>query len=62
MHCNVCGATEFRTEPVSEVFIVDSKHILVEQIPARVHPVVRRRSAGRRPRRCAAWSTVRLGR
>ena len=36
MHCDVCGATEFRTEPVSEVFIVDGKRILVEHIPARV--------------------------
>ena len=36
MHCEVCGATEFRTEPVSEVFIVDGKRILVEHIPAHV--------------------------
>ena len=36
MHCDVCGTAEFRTEPVSEVFIVDGKRILVEHIPARV--------------------------
>ena len=35
-HYDVCRATEFRTELVSEVFIVDGKRILVEQIPARV--------------------------
>ena len=36
MHCDVCGATESRTELVSEVFTVDGKHILVEHILARV--------------------------
>ena len=41
MHCDVCGATEFRMESVSEVFIVDGKRILVEHIPARVCPLWR---------------------
>ncbi len=36
MHCDVCGATQFHTELVSEVFLVDSKRMLVEPIPARV--------------------------
>ena len=36
MHCDVCGATEFHMESVSEVFVVDGKRILVEHIPARV--------------------------
>jgi YgiT-type zinc finger domain-containing protein len=34
--CDVCGATEFRTELVSEVFLIDGKRVLVEDIPARV--------------------------
>ena len=34
--CHVCGATESRTEDVSEVFVVDGRRILVEHIPAQV--------------------------
>ena len=34
--CEVCGKTVMRTELVTEVFLVDGKRILVEQIPARV--------------------------
>lgn len=34
--CEVCGGTVMRTELVAEVFLVDGKRILVEQIPARV--------------------------
>lgn len=34
--CHVCGATEARTELVSEVFLIDGKFILVEDIPATV--------------------------
>lgn len=34
--CDVCGAAEFRTEMVSEVFLIDGKRVLVEDIPARV--------------------------
>ncbi len=34
--CDICGATEFRTEMVSEVFLIDGKRVLVEDIPARV--------------------------
>ena len=32
--CQVCGATEARTELVSEVFLVDGRPVLVEGIPA----------------------------
>ena len=32
--CQVCGATEARAEPVSEVFLVDGLPVLVEGIPA----------------------------
>lgn len=34
--CEVCGSTQVRTELVSEVFNIDSKLLLVEQIPAQV--------------------------
>jgi YgiT-type zinc finger domain-containing protein len=34
--CEVCGATEARQEAVEEVFRVNGKHVLVEQIPATV--------------------------
>jgi HTH-type transcriptional regulator/antitoxin MqsA len=34
--CHVCGNAEFREETVSEVFQIDGKTILVENIPARV--------------------------
>ncbi|MBM4461272.1 MAG: YgiT-type zinc finger protein [Chloroflexi bacterium] len=32
--CQVCGATEARSEVVSEVFLVDRLPVLVEDIPA----------------------------
>ena len=34
--CHVCGSTEARMELVSEVFRIDEKPILVENIPAQV--------------------------
>lgn len=34
--CHVCGATESHQELMSEVFIVDGRHVLIEQIPAQV--------------------------
>jgi len=34
--CHVCGSTEARMELVSEVFRVDGKPVLVENIPAQV--------------------------
>lgn len=34
--CEVCGCEEARTELVSDIFLVEGKRILVEQIPARV--------------------------
>ncbi len=34
--CNVCGSTEARQEMVSELFMIDGKPVLVENIPARV--------------------------
>jgi YgiT-type zinc finger domain-containing protein len=34
--CHVCGSTEARQERVNEVFVIDEKHILVEDIPATV--------------------------
>lgn len=34
--CDVCGGTEFREELVSQVFTIDGKRILVEDIPAKV--------------------------
>lgn len=35
-HCAMCDRTKFRDELISEVFIIDGKRILVENIPARV--------------------------
>ena len=32
--CQVCGATEARSEVVSEVFLIDGVPVLVEEIPA----------------------------
>jgi len=34
--CHVCGSTESREELVKDVFIVDGKPVLVENIPAQV--------------------------
>lgn len=34
--CDRCGSTEAKEEYVSEVFIIDNKPVLVEQIPALV--------------------------
>ena len=34
--CHVCGSTESRAELVSEVFQIDGKPVLVENIPAQV--------------------------
>jgi HTH-type transcriptional regulator / antitoxin MqsA len=34
--CHVCGATESHVEYVSEVFLVDDRRVLIEQIPARI--------------------------
>ena len=34
--CHVCGSTESRTELVSEIFQIDGKPILMEDIPAQV--------------------------
>ena len=34
--CHVCGSTEFREELTSEVFHVDGRPVLVEDIPVRV--------------------------
>jgi HTH-type transcriptional regulator / antitoxin MqsA len=34
--CHVCGATESHLEYVSEVFVVDGRRVLIEQIPAHV--------------------------
>ena len=34
--CHVCGSTEAREELVSEIFQIDGKPILVENIPAQV--------------------------
>ena len=34
--CHVCGARESRQEEVSEVFVIDGKRVLVENIPAQV--------------------------
>ena len=34
--CHVCGATKARNEFMSEIFQIDGRHILVEQIPALV--------------------------
>jgi len=35
-HCHVCGSKEAHEESVSEVFFIDGKPILVENIPAKV--------------------------
>ncbi|MCC6499015.1 MAG: YgiT-type zinc finger protein [Anaerolineales bacterium] len=34
--CHVCGSTEYHDEVVSEVFQIDGKPVLVEDIPAQV--------------------------
>jgi HTH-type transcriptional regulator/antitoxin MqsA len=34
--CHICGSTESRREFVSEIFKVDGKPVLVENIPAQV--------------------------
>ena len=34
--CQVCGSDEFRDDVVSEVFQIDGRPILVENIPARI--------------------------
>ena len=34
--CHVCGSTESRTELVSEIFHIDGKPVLMENIPAQV--------------------------
>jgi YgiT-type zinc finger domain-containing protein len=34
--CHVCGSTRAHNEQVSEVFLIDSKPVLVENIPAQV--------------------------
>ena len=34
--CHVCGATESYKEYVSEVFVVDGRRVLIENIPAEV--------------------------
>lgn len=34
--CHICGSTESREELVSEIFQIDGKPILVENIPAQV--------------------------
>lgn len=38
IQCQVCGRTEAREELVNEVFNVDGRYILVEDIPAQVCP------------------------
>jgi HTH-type transcriptional regulator / antitoxin MqsA len=35
-HCHVCGSKEAHEETVSEVFFIDEKPVLVENIPAQV--------------------------
>ncbi|MBP7865804.1 MAG: YgiT-type zinc finger protein [Acidobacteria bacterium] len=34
--CSACGFTESVDHPVQEVFFIDGRHVLVEEIPARV--------------------------
>jgi HTH-type transcriptional regulator / antitoxin MqsA len=34
--CHVCGSSDAHTEHVSEIFGIDGKHTLVENIPAMV--------------------------
>ena len=45
--CEVCGCEEARTELVSDIFLVEGKRILVEQIPARVCTVCGERTFSR---------------
>ena len=35
--CNVCGSTQSHQELVSEVFTIDGRPVLVENIPARIY-------------------------
>jgi len=35
-HCHVCGSNEAREEFVDEVFNLNGRHVLVENIPARI--------------------------
>lgn len=35
-HCHICGSNEAREEIVDEVFNLNGKHVLVENIPAKV--------------------------
>ena len=35
-NCQVCGGTAARNESVSEVFTIDGRRVLVEQIPGQV--------------------------
>jgi YgiT-type zinc finger domain-containing protein len=35
-HCNICGSKEGREEFVDEVFKLNGRHVLVENIPARI--------------------------
>jgi len=35
-HCHVCGSNEARQEVVSEIFEIEGKPVLVENIPAEV--------------------------
>lgn len=34
--CHVCGSTDTREEMVNEIFLVEGKFILVENIPAKI--------------------------
>ncbi len=34
--CHVCGSEQMKEEVVNEVFLIDGKFVLVENIPARV--------------------------
>jgi len=34
--CDVCGATAFRAEMITEVFEIDGRRVLVEHIPAQL--------------------------
>ncbi|MBI5327101.1 MAG: YgiT-type zinc finger protein [Deltaproteobacteria bacterium] len=34
--CHVCNSAEFREDVVDEIFDIEGKHVLVEQIPAKV--------------------------
>ncbi|NKB66076.1 MAG: YgiT-type zinc finger protein [Candidatus Latescibacteria bacterium] len=35
-HCDICGSTTAKQELVSEVFTIDGKRVLVEDIPAQM--------------------------